>query len=129
MQVSPSFLLPFHCILTYIARALGRPVQNFFFTGSMSSLRSHIRRHQDHVKVYQRRCTDRGIPIYFRAVPEPTVTTQRQGTLDSVVERIMRIPQFSVAGLLDYIVELIIVEDEESYLIGLCPYTVSFSGV
>jgi hypothetical protein len=38
--------------------------------------------------------------------------SERQGTLDGNVVRQPRVPAFSMAGLLDYIVELVVCEDD-----------------
>ncbi|KAJ7075640.1 hypothetical protein B0H15DRAFT_791554 [Mycena belliarum] len=41
-----------------------------FLTGSVSTLRSHIARHEDHFKVYKARCEELKIEMHERAIPK-----------------------------------------------------------
>ena len=48
-----------------------------------------------------------------RALPKDnSQSLSRQGTLDGAVVAQPRVPPFTTAGLLDYIVELVVCEDE-----------------
>ena len=50
-----------------------------------------------------------------RALPKDSnQSLNRQGTLDSAVVVQARVPPFTTAGLLDYMVELVVSEDEVS---------------
>ncbi|KAL0958654.1 hypothetical protein HGRIS_014979 [Hohenbuehelia grisea] len=91
-----------------------------FFTGSISTLRTHIARNKDHVAEYMKRCAELGIPTNARAFSksaEGTDTEQTQSTLDSSIVREARAPPFTTQGLLDHIVEMIVVEDEAFLLV------------
>jgi hypothetical protein len=85
-----------------------------FFTGSSSSLRTHIARRKGHVKVYIERCAALGIDPHPRALQRTADSTDRllQSSLDSIVTREPRRPPFTTRGLLDFIVQLIVCEDE-----------------
>lgn len=50
--------------------------------------------------------------MHDRAIP-PTAkeSTMKQGTLDGAVTREPRMPLFSTDGLLDYVIELVVSED------------------
>ncbi|KAG0707222.1 hypothetical protein DFH29DRAFT_1076482 [Suillus ampliporus] len=52
-----------------VCRAKGLARKHCFMTGSVTSLRVHIRRHKDHVKIYQERCGKRAIQPHARALP------------------------------------------------------------
>lgn len=88
-------------------------------------------RHDDHFQAYKERCGKLGISMHERAIPRSHGMDRRsvhfssfaassnsnsssltQTTLDSVIPTRPRIPQFTTAGLLDYIVELVVCEDE-----------------
>ena len=101
-----------------------------FFTGGVSTLRSHISRYifdlilvqhiwtiiyryDDHTKLYKERCAKLGISMNSRALPkEDDQSLSRQGTLDGTVVVQSRVLPFTTTGLLDYIVELVVCEDE-----------------
>jgi hypothetical protein len=46
--------------------------------------------------------------------------SERQGTLDNVVTKQPRTPPFTSAGLLDYIVELVVFEDDVCFFFWFC---------
>jgi hypothetical protein len=72
-----------------------------------------ICRHDDHVDLYKERCARLGISMNSRALPkDDNQTLSRQGTLDNAMVVQSRVPPFTTAGLLDYIVELVVCEDE-----------------
>lgn len=90
-----------------------------FLTGSTSSLRAHIARH--HVSLYRKRCQALGIEpkprALFRNLAASHSSSLTQTSLDSVVTCEPKGPPFTNAGLLDYIVEFIVCEDEAFLLI------------
>jgi hypothetical protein len=105
--------------------------KNCFFTGSTSTLRTHIARYEiirlrscrttnpssnrnpDHEKLYTARCKDLNIVANHRALSKAASgSILAQGSLDGIVTRQPRPPTFSTAGLLDYIIELVVEEDE-----------------
>ena len=72
-----------------------------------------IYRHDDHTKLYKERCAKLSISMNSRALPkDDNQSLSRQGTLDSTVVVQSHVPPFTTAGLLDYIVELVVCEDE-----------------
>jgi hypothetical protein len=89
-----------------------------FFTGSVSTLRTHISRRKGHVKVYLERCAALGIEPHPRALQRVSDPTDRllQSSLDSIVSREPKRPPFTTRGLMDYIVQVIVCEDEVCYL-------------
>lgn len=103
-----------------VCRSAGVAKKNCFFTGSISTLRTHIARNADHVKIYMARCKELNVTTNHRALAKSaSVTTIDgvQGSLDGIVIRQPRPPTFSTAGLLDYIIELIVEEDEAFRLV------------
>jgi hypothetical protein len=85
--------------------------------------------HDDHFQVYKARCTKLGIHMHPHAVPKRQRNSlfvvhilllilrsdwysESQGTLDSIVTKQPRAPPFSSAGLMDYLVELVVSEDD-----------------
>jgi hypothetical protein len=94
-------------------RAAGEPVQKHTFRGGTSTLRTHIVRHKkSHFQVYKERCDAAGITMHSRAIPpgEDDIMTQSQSTLDGKL--VCKPPAFTKEGLLEYIMELIVTEDE-----------------
>ncbi|KAG6822393.1 hypothetical protein H0H92_014074 [Tricholoma furcatifolium] len=86
-----------------------------FFTGSTSSLRMHIARNSSHVEIYLERCSAVGVEPNARALSRTQSGSSdrlEQTTLDSAIIREQKLPPFTTAGLLDYIIELIVFEDE-----------------
>ncbi|KAJ7861113.1 hypothetical protein B0H14DRAFT_3445636 [Mycena olivaceomarginata] len=51
-----------------------------FLTGSVSRLRSHIARHDDHFRVYKARCQELNIDMHQRAIPNTDSSKETQGT-------------------------------------------------
>ncbi|KAF7372957.1 hypothetical protein MSAN_00502900 [Mycena sanguinolenta] len=85
-----------------------------FLTGSVSTLRSHIARHDDHFQTYRERCAKLDIPMHPHAIPEsdPSGSKEVQGTLDGVVVAKPRPPVFTSEGLRDFLIEMIVTQDE-----------------
>ena len=90
-----------------------------FFTGSVSTLRTHISRRKGHVKVYVERCEALGIEPHPCALLKGFDSDRSQGSLDSIVTREPKRPHFTMRGLMDYIVQLIVCKDEVSVLFTL----------
>lgn len=92
------------------------PLQNCFFKGSISTHRTHIARNPNcHFPIYKSRCEEKGIIMHECAIPlNVKVSDGGQRTLDRAL--VPKPPQFSKSGLVDYIVELIIAEDEVLFL-------------
>ncbi|KAG2737535.1 hypothetical protein P692DRAFT_20823711 [Suillus brevipes Sb2] len=70
-----------------------------------------------HINVYKQWCEAGGITMHHRAIPprEDDIMTQSQSTLDSKL--VCKPPAFTKEGLLEYIMELIMTEDEAIQLI------------
>jgi hypothetical protein len=85
-----------------------------FFAGGISSLRTHISRHPDHVSLYKSRCQTLNIPMHPRALMRDVTddNLNQQPTLDGAFPHQPKIPVFTTDGLLDYMVELIVCEDK-----------------
>ncbi|KAF7333887.1 hypothetical protein MSAN_02401300 [Mycena sanguinolenta] len=85
-----------------------------FLTGSVSTLRSHIARHDDHFQTYRARCEKLDIPMHPRAIPESDSSGSKevQGTLDGIVATKPRPPVFTSEGLRDFLIEMIVTQDE-----------------
>jgi len=85
----------------------------------------------DHFQAYKERCMKLGIQLHQHATPKLYRSTtlsvllctsgllaayylssERQGTLDGTVTRQPRVPPFCNSGLLDYVVELVVSEDD-----------------
>lgn len=105
--------------LCTICQTAGVLRKNCFFLGSITTLRTHISRNPGHIKVYTERCQKLGIAINPRvlAKTESSVSIERQGTLDNSISRTPRLPAFTTDGLLDYIVELVVSQDEAFQLV------------
>jgi hypothetical protein len=102
-------------------RSAGEPVQKHTFRGGTSTLRTHIVRHKkSHFQVYKERCEAAGITMHSRAIPpgEDDIMTQSQTTLDGKL--ICKPPAFTKEGLLEYIMELIVTEDDICLYIYIC---------
>ena len=84
----------------------------FRFDDSSLSL-TMICRHDDHVDLYKGWCARLSISMNSRALPkDDNQTLSRLGTLDNTMVVQSRVPPFTTAGLLNYIVELVVCEDE-----------------
>jgi hypothetical protein len=74
-------------------------------------LRTHIaRQKKTHFQVYKERCEAAGIPLHSHAIPPGQDLGRTQSTLDSSL--VPKAPVFTKEGLLAYIMELIVTEDE-----------------
>ncbi|KAM6489570.1 hypothetical protein JOM56_014989, partial [Amanita muscaria] len=78
-----------------------------------------------HVKIYTERCAKLGIAtnnrVYAKSESLESIG-QKQTTLDGVVTRQPRPPAFTTDGLLDYIIELVVSEDEAFQLTDKKPF-------
>ncbi|KAJ6555452.1 hypothetical protein DFH09DRAFT_1318236 [Mycena vulgaris] len=74
-----------------------------FMTGSVTSLRLHIARHKAHYEIYKARCEKLGIEVDEHVIPR---------ALEGVVVSTPRPPPFPTRGLLDFITELVVTQDE-----------------
>jgi hypothetical protein len=134
----------------WLPSELGLSKNERTFTGSMTTLRTHIKRWaawllfrpeltvsasrkaNTHFEEYRKRCTSSKIPMNARAIPDIEKTASAmwvlhslialphwfscsQQTLDSAL--VTKPPLFTRAGLLEYIVELVVVEDEAFQLV------------
>jgi hypothetical protein len=102
-----------------VCRNAGLPLKQSFFKGNITTLRTHIsRKPKTHFLIYKAKCDRLEIPINARAVPPSEQGIQsltgKQSTLDGVVQIL---PQFTKAGLLEYIIKLIVSEDEAFQLV------------
>ncbi|KAG1900848.1 uncharacterized protein F5891DRAFT_980056 [Suillus fuscotomentosus] len=100
------------CIL---CKDAGQPVQKHTFRGGTSTLHTHIVHHKkSHFQVYKERCDAAGITMHSCAIPPREDVTimqmQMQMTLDGKL--VCKPPAFTKEGLLEYIMELIVTEDE-----------------
>ncbi|KAF5340518.1 hypothetical protein D9758_015834 [Tetrapyrgos nigripes] len=95
------------------------PTKTCFLTGSVTSLRKHIARIlmaqisairtiSLFIKTFVRK---KGVTMNASAIPASSNDLSRQTTLDSVVVKQPTV-EFSIAGLCDYIVELVVLEDK-----------------
>ncbi|KAG1883996.1 hypothetical protein F4604DRAFT_1677163 [Suillus subluteus] len=101
-----------------LCKDAGEPVQKHTFRGGTSTLRTHIVHHKkSHFQVYKERSDAAGITMHFHAIPpgEDVTMTQSQSTLDGKL--VCKPPAFTKEGLLEYIMELIVMEDEAIQLI------------
>ncbi|KAJ7488681.1 hypothetical protein B0H11DRAFT_1912832 [Mycena galericulata] len=104
--------------LCQVCQKSGLPDSSCFLTGSVTTLRKHIARHDDHFKVYKTRCEKLGIKMNDRAIPvAASGTLGTQGSLDGIVIYEPRTPPFTVAGHRDYIIEMIVTQDEALSLV------------
>ncbi|KAF8228256.1 hypothetical protein L208DRAFT_1379438 [Tricholoma matsutake] len=75
----------------------------------------------DHVKLYMMRCNKLNVIANHQALPKSasvtTIDGLIQGSLDGIVNQQPHPPTFSTAGLLNYIIELIVEEDEAFQLV------------
>ncbi|KAG2029213.1 hypothetical protein BDR03DRAFT_1018731 [Suillus americanus] len=95
----------------------GEPAQKHTFRGGTSTLRTHIVRHKKtHFQVYKQRCDAASITMHPRAIPPGEEhLTATQTTLDANL--VAKPPVFTKEGLLEYIMELVVTEDEAIQLI------------
>ncbi|KAG2114291.1 uncharacterized protein F5147DRAFT_770272 [Suillus discolor] len=100
----------------------GLPAHQSFFKGSISTRHTHISRNPKcHFPVYKSRCEAQDIALNERAIPASVRnSSEHQKTLDGSLAP--KIPQFTKAGLMDYIVELIVSKDEAIQLIDKGPF-------
>jgi hypothetical protein len=97
-------------------RAAGEPVQKHTFRGGTSTLHTHIVCHKkSHFQVYKEHCDATGITMHSHVIPpgEDDIMTQSQSTLNG--KFVCKPPTFTKEGLLEYIMELIVMEDEVHY--------------
>ncbi|KAF5336641.1 hypothetical protein D9758_015942 [Tetrapyrgos nigripes] len=94
-----------------ICRRKQLPAKTYFMTGSVTSLRKHIARNKDHFAVYKDLCEKKGVSMNATAIPASSNDLSRRTMLDSVVVKQPTV-EFSTAGLRDYIVELVVLEDK-----------------
>ncbi|THV03564.1 hypothetical protein K435DRAFT_851686 [Dendrothele bispora CBS 962.96] len=87
------------------------PMRSCFLSGSVTTLRKHIARNKDHFAVYKEQCEKHNIPLNAAAVPKDSDELSRQSTLDNVIVRRPNV-EFSVAGLIDYMIQMIVLEDK-----------------
>ncbi|KAG2080715.1 uncharacterized protein F5147DRAFT_522949, partial [Suillus discolor] len=74
-----------------------------------------------HFPVYKSQCEAQDIALNERAIPASVRnSSEHQKTLDESLAP--KIPQFTKAGLMDYIVELIVSEDEAIQLVDKGPF-------
>ncbi|KAG1812887.1 uncharacterized protein BJ212DRAFT_1482953 [Suillus subaureus] len=99
-----------------VCKANGVAHKFSFLKGSVTSLHAHIRRHKDHTKLYKDCCCKHRIQPHVHVLPLDDILSN-QKTLDSTVVKEHRAPAFTTAGLLDYIVELIVAKDEAFQLV------------
>jgi hypothetical protein len=96
-----------------VCKANNVPLHQCFFKGGISTRRTHIARNPKcHYPIYKDRCEQRGLTMHDRAIPRNCKADVPQATLDTSLTP--KIPAFTKAGLMDYIVELIVAEDEVS---------------
>ncbi|KAJ6631849.1 hypothetical protein B0H10DRAFT_1937605 [Mycena sp. CBHHK59/15] len=88
------------------------PQKKCFLLGNGSSRRTHISRNPGHFLVYQRMCEKNNVPVHRQATPKDFFKDQdnsKQTTLDNFATKT---PPFSSQGLLDYLVEMMVTEDD-----------------
>ncbi|KAF7364524.1 HAT family dimerization domain-containing protein [Mycena venus] len=93
-----------------------------FLLGNVSSRRTHISRNPGHFLVYERMCEKNDIPLHHQATPKDFFKDQddpKQTTLDNFATKT---PPFSSQGLLDYLVEMIVTEDNAFMLVDKGPF-------
>ncbi|KAJ6616066.1 hypothetical protein B0H10DRAFT_1414532 [Mycena sp. CBHHK59/15] len=86
-----------------------------FLTGSVRSLHNHSAHqtsHECHFKVYQAHCRELGIEPHHRAIPRSASSKGIQVTLDACVVSEPRPPAFTPEGLRDFLIEMIVTQDE-----------------
>ncbi|KAG1779414.1 hypothetical protein EV702DRAFT_1043844 [Suillus placidus] len=100
-----------------LCKDAGEPAQKHTFCGGTSTLRTHIVRHKKtHFQVYKQRCDAASITMHPRAIPPGEEhLTATQTTLDGNL--VAKPPMFTKEGLLEYIMELVVTEDEAIQLI------------
>jgi hypothetical protein len=65
------------------------------------------------VNIYKEHCAKLGISMNTRALPKDTnQSLSRQGTLDGAIVVQPHMPPFTTAGLIDYIIEVVVSKDE-----------------
>ncbi|KAG2755215.1 hypothetical protein P692DRAFT_20640008, partial [Suillus brevipes Sb2] len=104
------------CWVCKPCRDAGEVESKYTFRGGISTLRTHICRNKGHFQLYKSRCEAANITMHPRAVPTGEVQSlSRQSTLDGSLA--LKAPMFTKAGLLEYIMELIVTEDEALQLV------------
>lgn len=77
-----------------------------------------MRQKRTHFQVYKQRCEAAGITMHSRAIPPGEDSTVTQATLDTSL--VAKPLVFTKEGLLEYIMELIVTEDEVFFfLLGI----------
>ncbi|KAG1734224.1 uncharacterized protein EDB91DRAFT_1251009 [Suillus paluster] len=95
-----------------LCKDAGEPVQKHTFHGGTLTLRTHIVCHKkSHFQVYKEHCDAAGITMHSHAIPpgEDVTMTQSQTTLNGKL--VCKPPAFTKEGLLEYIMEFIVMED------------------
>ncbi|KAK6971364.1 ribonuclease H-like domain-containing protein [Favolaschia claudopus] len=85
------------------------PAKKCFFTGNVSARRTHISRNPKHFEVYKRLWEKNNVPGH-------AFCSIHSGQFAS------KIPQFTSAGLLDHLVELMVTEDNAFLLVDKAPF-------
>ncbi|KAG1764857.1 hypothetical protein EV702DRAFT_1051228 [Suillus placidus] len=94
-----------------LCKDAGEPAHKHTFHGGTSMLRMHIVCHRrTHFQVYKARCDAAGITMHSHAIPPGKDLTTMQQTLDRNL--VSKPAVFTKEGLLEYIMELIVTEDE-----------------
>ncbi|KAF8465779.1 hypothetical protein DFH94DRAFT_698702 [Russula ochroleuca] len=110
--------------LCMLCKKAGIAARHTFFTGGVSTLCTHISHYKDHFKVYKEQCEMLGIPVYQHATLKSQQNTglMCQGTLDSIITNQPHSLPFTQAGLLDYIIELVVSVDNVFQLVDRHPF-------
>ncbi|KAG2359367.1 hypothetical protein BDR07DRAFT_1488310 [Suillus spraguei] len=99
-----------------LCKAASEPTHKHTFRGGTSTLQTHIVCYkQTHFQVYKQRCDAACITMHSHAIPPDEDLTAMQQTLDTIL--VPKCPVFTKEGLLEYIMELIVTEDEALQLI------------
>jgi hypothetical protein len=118
------FFFTFTLNITHITnvnlRANDVPTNQCFFKGSVSTRHTHITQNvKCHFPIYHNHCNKHGIKMHDWAIsPNCKATDEVQQMLDASL--MAKIPQFTKTSLMDYIVKLIMSEDEVSAFFCNC---------
>ncbi|KAJ7790417.1 hypothetical protein B0H14DRAFT_2626013 [Mycena olivaceomarginata] len=99
----------------------GLPQKKCFLTGNVSLRRTHISRNPGHFAVYRRMCEKNNVPLHHQAIPKDFSVEEdpKQTTLDNFANKT---PPFSCQGFLDYLVEMMVTEDDGFMLVDKGPF-------
>jgi hypothetical protein len=96
-----------------VCKANNVPLHQCFFKGGISTRCMHIAQNPKcHHPIYKDHCEQWGLTMHDHAISHNCKVDMPQATLDASLTP--KIPAFTKAGLMDYIVELIVAEDEVS---------------